>query len=62
MGQGELNKWLKGRGWVNTNDMVKYMNTTKSSLNSMLRSMVYYKEIERKKDKTKKNGYLYRLR
>ena len=61
MGQQEVLNWLKGKGWVTSEEILKHMKVGSRSMNYSLMSLVNHNEIKKKKDKNRKNGYLYKV-
>ena len=61
MGQHEVLEWMEGKGWVSSKDILKDMGVGYISLDAALRSLFNHNEIQRKRDETKKYGYLYKL-
>ena len=61
MGQQEILNWLKGKNWVTSEEILRNINVERKSMNCNLMSLVNHNEIQKKKDKRTKNGYLYKL-
>ena len=61
MGQQEILNWLKGRDWTTSEEILRNIGVERKSMNCSLMSLVNHKEIRKKKDKRKKNGYLYKI-
>ena len=60
MGQKEILKWITEKDWVTSNDIFLGLEIAKPSLNHSLLKLFNNGEIRRRRDITKKNGYLYK--
>lgn len=61
MGQQGILNWLEGRDWVTSEEILRNIDVGRKSMNYSLMSLVNHKEVQKKKDKNKKNGYLYKI-
>lgn len=61
MSQQEILNWLEGKGWETSEEILRNINVGSKSMNHSLMSLINHKEIQKKKDKNRKNGYLYKI-
>ncbi len=61
MSQQEILNWLEGKEWVTSCDILNNLNISRRSMNESLISLVNHNELKKKKDKSKKNGYMYKI-